>query len=227
MWRFVQAHQVPVWAGGGLRRLGPQRYPAQPAAGGPGARLSPGVILPADARSLYMNVPLAEKDRERWFAGLCEELRPELFRFAFWLARDRQVAEDVVQEALLRAWRSRNTLGSQDSAKQWLLTIVRREHARLYERKRLKTVQVDELVDEESPELAVAEEREVLDMRRAIMRLEDDYREPLVRQVLMGQTTQEIASQLGLTQGAVLTRLFRARQKLRRELGLAAGVDEP
>ena len=64
-------------------------------------------------------------------------------------------------------------------------------------------------------------------MRRAIMRLEDDYREPLVRQVLMGQTTQEIASQLGLTQGAVLTRLFRARQKLRRELGLAAGVDEP
>ena len=74
-------------------------------------------------------------------------------------------------------------------------------------------------MDEESPELAVAEEREVLDMRRAILQLPDDYREPLVMQVLMGQTTQEIAAQLGLTQGAVLTRLFRARQKLRRELG--------
>jgi RNA polymerase sigma-70 factor, ECF subfamily len=173
-----------------------------------------------------MNAPLAGKDRERWFAALCEELRPDLFRFAFWLARDRQVAEDVVQEALLRAWRSRDSLETQASARHWLLTIVRREHARLYERKRLKTVQVDELVDNESPELAVAEEREVLDMRRAIMCLGDEYREPLVLQVLMGQTTQEIATQLGLTQGAVLTRLFRARQKLRRELGLGNDVDE-
>jgi RNA polymerase sigma-70 factor (ECF subfamily) len=71
----------------------------------------------------------------------------------------------------------------------------------------------------------VAEERAVLDMRRAILQLEDDYREPLVLQVLMGHTTQEIATQLGLTQGAVLTRLFRARQKLRRQLGLGGAAD--
>jgi RNA polymerase sigma-70 factor, ECF subfamily len=167
-----------------------------------------------------MNATLAGKDRDRWFAGLCAELRPDLFRFAFWLARDRQVAEDVVQEALLRAWRARDSLDAQESARHWLLTIVRREHARRYERKRIESVQVDELVDAESPELAVAEEREVLDMRRAILRLPDEYREPLVLQVLMGHTTQEIATELGLTQGAVLTRLFRARQKLRRELGV-------
>jgi RNA polymerase sigma-70 factor (ECF subfamily) len=173
-----------------------------------------------------MNVPLAGKDRDRRFAGLCEELRPDLFRFAFWLARDRQVAEDVVQESLLRAWKSRDRLDDSAALRPWLLTIVRREHARLYERKRFETVQVDELVDRESPELAVMEEREVLDMRRAILRLEDDYREPLVMQVLMGQTTQEIANELGLTQGAVLTRLFRARQKLRRELGLGSDDDE-
>ena len=173
-----------------------------------------------------MNAPLAGKDRERWFARICEELRPDLFRFAFWLARDRQVAEDVVQESLLRAWRSRDSLATQGSARHWLLTIVRREHARRFERKRLETVQVDELVDHESPELAVAEERDVLDMRRAIMRLPDEYREPLVLQVLMGQTTQEIAAQLDLTQGAVLTRLFRARQKLRRDLGLGGTDDE-
>ncbi len=131
-----------------------------------------------------------------------------------------------MQESLLRAWRSRDSLDAEGSARHWLLTIVRREHARRYERKRIETVQVDELVDEESPELAVAEEREVLDMRRAILRLPDDYREPLVMQVLMGQTTQEIAAQLGLTQGAVLTRLFRARQKLRRQLGVESANDE-
>ena len=173
-----------------------------------------------------MNAPFAGKDGETEFAQLCEGLRPDLFRFAFWLARDRAVAEDVVQESLLRAWRSRESLDASGSAKQWLLTIVRREHARLYERKRFDTVQVDELVSAESSELAVAEEREVLDMRRAIFALEDDYREPLVLQVLMGFSTEEIAGQLGLTQGAVLTRLFRARQRLRHQLGVGGPAED-
>jgi RNA polymerase sigma-70 factor (ECF subfamily) len=132
------------------------------------------------------------------------------------------VAEDVVQEALLRAWRSRQSLAETGSFKPWLLAIVRREHARLYERKRFETVPVDDLVGSESPVLAVAEEQETMDVRRAIFALEDDYREPLVLQVLMGYSTDEIAEQLGLTQGAVLTRLFRARHKLRRQLGLVA-----
>jgi RNA polymerase sigma-70 factor (ECF subfamily) len=169
-----------------------------------------------------MNAPFAGKHGESAFARLCDELRPDLYRFAFWLARDREVAEDVVQEALLRAWRSRESLAETGSFKPWLLAIVRREHARLYERKRFETVPVDDLVGSESPELAVAEEQETMDVRRAILALEDDYREPLVLQVLMGYSTDEIAEQLGLTQGAVLTRLFRARHKLRRQLGLAA-----
>jgi RNA polymerase sigma-70 factor (ECF subfamily) len=173
-----------------------------------------------------MNAPFAGKHGESAFARLCDELRPDLYRFAFWLARDREVAEDVVQEALLRAWRSRESLAETGSFKPWLLAIVRREHARLYERKRFETVPVDELVGSESPELAVAEEQETMDVRRAILALEDDYREPLVLQVLMGYSTGEIAEQLGITQGAVLTRLFRARQKLRNQLGLAATGEE-
>jgi RNA polymerase sigma-70 factor (ECF subfamily) len=173
-----------------------------------------------------MNVPFSGKRGESAFAALCDELRPDLYRFAFWLARDRQVADDVVQEALLRAWRSRESLTDTTAAKPWLLTIVRREHARIYERKRFETVPVDDLVGSESPELAAAEEQETMDVRRAIFALEDDYREPLVMQVLLGYSTAEIAGQLGLTQGAVLTRLFRARQKLRRQLGLAGDGDE-
>lgn len=173
-----------------------------------------------------MNAPFAGKRGESAFAQLCDELRPDLYRFAFWLARDRQVAEDVVQEALLRAWRSRENLTDTAAAKPWLLTIVRREHARLYERKRFDTVPVDDLVGSESPELAAAEEQETMDVRRAIFALEADYREPLVLQVLLGYSTSEIAAQLGLTQGAVLTRLFRARQKLRLALGLAVDGEE-
>jgi RNA polymerase sigma-70 factor, ECF subfamily len=169
-----------------------------------------------------MNAPFAGKDGEAAFARLCDELRPDLYRFAFWLARDRSVAEDVVQEAMLRAWKSRDGLADGAAAKPWLLTIVRREHARLYERRRHETVGVDELVASDSPELAAADDQDTLELRRAILALDADYREPLVLQVLMGLSTREIAEQMGLTQTAVLSRLFRARHKLRRALGAEA-----
>ncbi|TLY61955.1 MAG: RNA polymerase subunit sigma, partial [Gammaproteobacteria bacterium] len=50
-------------------------------------------------------------------------MRPDLVRFAHWLARDRAIAEDIVQEALLRAWRSREALKDPSAARAWLLTI--------------------------------------------------------------------------------------------------------
>ncbi len=160
-------------------------------------------------------------DRRRRFETLCETLRPDLLRFAFWLGRDRQLAEDVVQEALLRAWKSFDTLAEEDKAKSWLLTIVRRELARSFERKRLEVTDLDALVTAEADVLAAEEDAGLAEMREALFRLSDEYREPLVLQVLMGYSTREIADQMGLNQGAVLTRLFRARARLRQELGLA------
>ena len=160
-------------------------------------------------------------DARRRFGTLCESLRPDLLRFAFWLGRDRQLAEDVVQEAMLRAWKSLDSLTDQGKAKSWLLTIVRREFARSFERKRLEVSDLDALVAAEADVLAAEDEGGVAEMREALFRLEDEYREPLVLQVMMGYTTQEIADAMGMQQGAVLTRLFRARARLRRELGLA------
>ena len=169
-----------------------------------------------------MNAPFAGKRGEAAFARVCGELRPDLFRYAWWLARDRQLAEDVVQQALLRAWKSRESLSEGEAARPWLLTIVRREFARTWERKRHDTVPVDDLVDSESPELGATRDEDVMLVRRAILALEPDYREPLVMQVLLGHTTGEIAAALGITQRAVLTRLYRARLRLRERLGLGA-----
>jgi len=138
----------------------------------------------------------------------------DMYRYAAWLSRDKAIAEDVVQEALLRAWKSLDALRDETSSKQWLLTIVRRENARYFERKRLETVDIDNLTASQSALLAVEDDKELDDMRQAVYELEDDYREPLVLQVLMGYSTNEIAEQMGLKQGAVLTRLHRARAKL-------------
>jgi RNA polymerase sigma-70 factor (ECF subfamily) len=158
---------------------------------------------------------------------LFEALRPELMRFACWLARDRTVAEDVVQEALLRAWRSRQELKDPAAARSWLLTIVRREHARLYERKRLELTNLHEAIEREDGNLAAdgEGEGEIVALRAAIMRLPDEYREPLVMQVLGGFTAEEIGRELELSTSAVLTRLFRARNRLRAIYGLEPAPD--
>lgn len=156
---------------------------------------------------------------------LLQTLRPDMLRFAMWLARDRAIAEDVVQEAMLRAWRSRQELKDAAAARPWLLTIVRREHARLYERKRFELTNLHDAIEREDSMLAANDDSELQTLRVAIFSLADEYREPLVLQVLGGFSTAEIAEQLGLTPPAVRTRLFRARNQLRVAYGLDAAPD--
>lgn len=155
--------------------------------------------------------------RKKRFEQLVAVLHMDMYRYAVWLNRDPAIAEDVVQEALLRAWKSLDSLRDDGAAKQWLLTIVRRENARWFERKRLETVDVDELTPAQAALIADEHDSDNEDMRQAIFRLADEYREPLVLQVLMGYSTKEIAEVMDLKPGAVLTRLHRARNKLKAE----------
>jgi RNA polymerase sigma-70 factor (ECF subfamily) len=141
-----------------------------------------------------------------------------MYRYAAWLCRDKAIAEDVVQEALLRAWKSLDALRDDAAAKHWLLTIVRRENARYFERRRLETVDIDNLTASQAALVAEAPNEELEALRESIYELDDDYREPLVLQVLMGYSTTEIGELMGLKQGAVLTRLHRARLKLKKKV---------
>ncbi len=156
--------------------------------------------------------------RRQRFDQIVGVFHRDMYRYAAWLSRDKTIAEDVVQESLLRAWKSLEALRDDAAAKPWLLTIVRRENARYFERKRLETVDIDNLTASQAALLAEEPNDELDDMRQAIYELEDDYREPLVLQVLMGFSTNEIGEQMGLKQGAVLTRLHRARAKLREQM---------
>ncbi len=162
-----------------------------------------------------MNSSSAEAERRRRFDRIVAVFYPDMYRYAAWLCRDKAIAEDVVQEALLRAWKSLDALRDDAAAKQWLLTIVRRENARYFERRRLETVDIDNLTASQAALLAETPDEELDDLRESIYELEDDYREPLVLQVLMGYSTTEIGELMGLKQGAVLTRLHRARLKLK------------
>ena len=153
--------------------------------------------------------------RRKRFDEIVAVYHQDMYRYAAWLCRDKAIAEDVVQESMLRAWKSLDALRDNAAAKPWLLTIVRRENARYFERKRLETVDIDNLTASQAALLAEEPDDDFSDLRAAIYELEDDYREPLVLQVLMGFSTKEIAEQMDLKQGAVLTRLHRARAKLK------------
>ena len=150
------------------------------------------------------------------FEDLVREHAAALFRYAYWLARDRQQAEDVVQEALLRGWRAFPRLRERAAAKAWLYSIVRNEHFRAVGRKPPPAESVDEELPDERDSPAD------LEIREALLALPPSYAEPLALQVLGGFSCAEIASLLELTEGAVMTRLTRARQALRRMMAPAA-----
>jgi RNA polymerase sigma-70 factor (ECF subfamily) len=158
---------------------------------------------------------MSDAERHQQFESIVGALAPDLFRYAYWLSRDRQLAEDVVQETMIRAWKSLDQLRDASSAKYWLFTIVRREHARTFERKRLSTVDIDTpgMMDESLATPGF--NHDVHAVREALDKMHNDYAEPLVLQVLLGHSVKEIAQLMELGEGAVLTRLFRARKKLK------------
>src|SRR5262249_47228482 len=98
---------------------------ANPAASHPPRPTPIRVTHAAVGRSLYMNRGIPGNDRQRRFTRICEPLRADLFRFTLWLSRSRSVAEDVVQETMLRAWKSLDSLKDDAAARHWLLTIAR------------------------------------------------------------------------------------------------------
>jgi RNA polymerase sigma-70 factor (ECF subfamily) len=141
----------------------------------------------------------------------------DLYRYAWWLCRDRHLAEDVVQETFARAWKSWAELRDVAVAKAWLVTIMRNELARSFSRNK-PALDIDAVGEAELPALPSFERD--LETAQIVNLLPETYREPLLLQVLGGFSCAEIAGMLGTTEGAVMTRLTRARQALRKQYDL-------
>ena len=159
-----------------------------------------------------------ESHRRVKFERLAARYGADLYRFGMWLCGDDALAKDLVQETYLRAWKALDSLKDDAAAKGWLLTILRREYARTFERKVPKFTDVDEAVVPEDAELEPDDRAEIELMRRNIQQLAPKYREPLLMQVVLGFSCEEISKQLGVSRNAVMAQLFRARQQLKSKL---------
>ncbi|WP_406663416.1 sigma-70 family RNA polymerase sigma factor [Gallaecimonas sp. GXIMD1310] len=153
--------------------------------------------------------------KQRRFEALAGALSGDLYRYGLWLTGDPGITDDLVQETFLRAWRNMDSLKDERAARAWLITILRRENARRFERKQLALADYEEasIVDYHSLEAEQQHSHEQL--RRCIAKLAVEYREPLILQVLFGYSGDEIAELLTLNSNTVMTRLFRARSQLR------------
>jgi RNA polymerase sigma factor (sigma-70 family) len=164
-------------------------------------------------------------DRRRRFEAQVLPHLDAAYRFAKWLAGSPHDADDVVQEAILRAYRGFDALRGSD-VKAWLLTIVRNCHSTaLKQQKRRALVPLPEEDDTQDgyaliattpdPESASIRSDEEHTLEKLIARLPDNYREVLILREVEDMRYGEIAAVTNLPMGTVMSRLARARSVLK------------
>lgn len=152
-------------------------------------------------------------DRRRRFEQLVLPHLDAAANLARWLARSE--ADDVVQEAMLRAFRSFETFRGGD-AKPWLLAIVRNCHLTAIGRKKVTTsLSEDEPASEPDPEAMAARADQARKLATAVAALPVEFREALVLREMEDMSYREIATVTGVPIGTVMSRLARGRALLR------------
>lgn len=150
-------------------------------------------------------------------------------RLARWLTRNRNEADDIVQEAYLRAFRFFGSFNGADS-RNWILTIVRNTYYTSLKRNRngLAGVEFDE--ETHSPNLEEINPETILIRRadgqlvwEALDGLPEAFREVVILREIDGMSYKEIATIANVPIGTVMSRLARARKRLQRSLVKLAG----
>lgn len=168
------------------------------------------------------------------FAAATLEHIDALYGYAMTLTRDKTEAEDLVQETYLRAVRAANQPASDGNLKAWLFVIMRNVWFNVMRHKHNGRRIFDFETDEpepgtandttSNPHVVYLRKLEREQVREAIEKLPDAYREIVVLRDIEGFSYQEIATVLNCPAGTVMSRLGRARQKLREALAPRKGI---
>ena len=144
---------------------------------------------------------------------------PAMYRLAYRLVGDRHEAEDIVQEAFRSAWKSRNLFQADGGARAWLAAILRRRVADHWRRPRPPTLVADnQRLETEDPPSDPCRDELSDEMQHALERLPQELKETLILVVVAELTHQEASEMLGVPLGTVLSRVSRARNRLREYL---------
>jgi RNA polymerase sigma factor (sigma-70 family) len=142
------------------------------------------------------------------------ELIPRLRRYARALVGDRAAADDLVQDTLERAWAKLHLYRRGTDLRAWLFTVMHNVHVN-----KVRATRATDPLEDEMPELAQrapqGDALMVRDLDRSISRLPAEQRSVLLLVTLEDMSYDEVARTLGIPIGTVMSRLSRAREKLR------------
>lgn len=139
-----------------------------------------------------------------------------LYRIAYSWCHDPDLASDLAQDSLIKAYRKRSQLRDQDSIDSWLCRILAntwRDHCRA----KRDTVNIEDvvLVDPHTPRSVCDRDETIQSVRRAIASLPHDQKQVVSLVDIQGMSYQEVAVALEIPVGTVMSRLCRARKTLR------------
>ncbi|MFN2544579.1 MAG: RNA polymerase sigma factor [Actinomycetota bacterium] len=153
------------------------------------------------------------------FEALVRETQADAWRLAFHLSRDRGVADDVTQEAFLRAYRSIESYRGDHQFSSWLLRIVRNCAMDAFQRSKRERLTRDRLTEEASlPPSRPGSSEDRLRIEQAVAGLPDQLREPFVLIDMLGFGYRDTSEILGVKIGTVKSRMHRAHAALMRLL---------
>jgi RNA polymerase sigma-70 factor (ECF subfamily) len=152
------------------------------------------------------------------FRMLVEQHRGALFGTAYLMIRDRGLAEDAVQEALIQIWKHLPSLRLHGSLKAWLIRVVVNEVNQQFRKKRVPTVPLEQASgvaeDLDRAETAVIHNEERQHLRQALGMLPLEQREAVVLRYFSDLTVPEIAVATSQREGTIKSRLSRALSHL-------------
>jgi RNA polymerase sigma-70 factor (ECF subfamily) len=160
----------------------------------------------------------ASARQEEWFGPVLQDLLIPGYRLACGMLHDAAAAEDVVQEAALKAWRKRGRLRPESDALPWFLAIVANECKSVRRRWWWSVLPLGPR--ELSNPGSETPTEEGLDLRRALRRLPVGDQLVVVLFFYLDLPLEEVARASGLTVAAARSRLYRALKKLRPEMEL-------
>jgi RNA polymerase sigma-70 factor (ECF subfamily) len=181
---------------------------------------------PAEGGDVVVALAGTARDARTEFERALSPLLPELRAVALRLTRAEADADDLVQEAALRAWRAWSRSAPQTNARAWLVRITKNAFVSRYRRRRRER-EILELYLHERETLAPPSSKDVADealsdeVAAGIAALAPEYRKVLWTVAVDGCSYRETAEQLDCPIGTVMSRLYRARRAMQAELAAA------
>jgi RNA polymerase sigma-70 factor, ECF subfamily len=178
-------------------------------------------------RAPEQDAPAAPAADEESIRAVWHEHGSALTRFALKLTLgDRQRAEDIVQETMVRAWRHPEVARDAKLIRPWLFTVTRHVAIDMWRaRSRCEEIMDDQSADRPDPAEPIEQAMTVLDVRAALAQLSVEHRQVIVGMYYQCQSVLELAERLGIPEGTVKSRAYYGLRQLKRVLAASPEDD--